>query len=175
MYLLLAFVLPGARTWRVAGAAVVVCALIELFQLTPYPAQWGAQWPPLRLVLGTTFNAWDLPAYLGGAVGAGLLDHHLCKHGAVPASDRGSLPFAFRANAYMRTSWWRRRTVRAFRYDALWENGRVDRNINLVDLMYRHAPADYQVTQRAMLDHCPEIGTGRWIVYAAGSPIDGPA
>ena len=74
MYLLLAFVLPGARLWRLAGAAVVVCVLVELFQLTPYPSRWGAQWPPLRLVLGTTFNAWDLPAYAAGAAGAGLVD-----------------------------------------------------------------------------------------------------
>ena len=74
MYLLLGFVLPGARRWRLAGAAVVVCMLIELFQLTPYPARWGVQWPPLHLVLGSTFNPWDLPAYLAGAVGAGLLD-----------------------------------------------------------------------------------------------------
>ncbi|MCC3279553.1 DUF2809 domain-containing protein [Arthrobacter sp. zg-Y40] len=74
MYLLLAFLLPGARRWRLAGAAVVVCMLIELFQLTPYPARWGAQWPPLRLVLGTTFNAWDLPAYVAGAAAVFLLD-----------------------------------------------------------------------------------------------------
>lgn len=77
LYLLLAFVLPGARLWRVAGAAVVVCALVELFQLTGYPTAWGTTWPPLRLVFGTTFNPWDLPAYLVGAAGACLADRLL--------------------------------------------------------------------------------------------------
>ena len=77
IYLLLAFALPRARYLRVAAAAVVLCVLIELFQLTPYPARWGAQWPPLRLVLGTTFNAWDLPAYVAGAAAASLLDLRL--------------------------------------------------------------------------------------------------
>ena len=74
IYLLLAFALPGAKRMRMAAAAVALCTLIELFQLTPYPAQWGTAWPPLRLVLGTTFNAWDLPAYLAGATAAGLAD-----------------------------------------------------------------------------------------------------
>ena len=57
-----------------AAAAVALCALIELFQLTPYPARLGESWPPLQLVLGTTFNAWDLPAYLAGAAAACVAD-----------------------------------------------------------------------------------------------------
>ncbi|MCC3270309.1 DUF2809 domain-containing protein [Arthrobacter gengyunqii] len=74
IYLVLAFAAPRARCTTVAVAAVVLCAGIELFQLTPWPAQWGEQWPPLRLVFGTTFNPWDLPAYGAGAAAACLVD-----------------------------------------------------------------------------------------------------
>ena len=79
IYLLLAFALPGARRLRVAAAAVALCALIELFQLTPYPARLGESWPLLRLVLGTTFNAWDLPAYLAGAAAAYTADRRFSR------------------------------------------------------------------------------------------------
>ena len=77
LYLLLAFAAPRARWAAVAAAAVVLCSAIELFQLTPWPAQWAGQWPPLRLVFGTTFNPWDFPAYAGGAAAAGLADRLL--------------------------------------------------------------------------------------------------
>ncbi len=76
---------------------------------------------------------------------------------------------------YLRPSWWRRRPVRTFRYDALWADGRVDRDIDLVKVMYMNAPADYQVTKRAMLEHCPATGTGQWVGYATGFLVDGPA
>ncbi|MBG6185520.1 hypothetical protein IWX65_003499 [Arthrobacter sp. CAN_A214] len=85
------------------------------------------------------------------------------------------LPFAFRATAHYTTSRWRRRRVRAFRYDVLWDDSTVDRDIDLVKAMYRQAPADYQVTERAMMKHPPDVGTGPWIAYAWGSRIDGPA
>lgn len=77
LYMLLAFAAPRARGAAVAAAAVVLCSAIELFQLTPWPAQWAGQWPPLRLVFGTTFNPWDFPAYAGGAAAAGLADRLL--------------------------------------------------------------------------------------------------
>ncbi|MCC3279554.1 hypothetical protein LJ754_10375 [Arthrobacter sp. zg-Y40] len=93
----------------------------------------------------------------------------------MPANDRDPIPLAFRATAYMRPSLWRRRPVRAFRYDVLWKDGRVDRDIDLVKVMYRQAPADYQVTERAMLEQCPETGAGQWVAYASGYPVDGPA
>lgn len=88
---------------------------------------------------------------------------------------RGPLPIAFRANAYYRTSRWRHRRERALRYDVLWEDGSVDRDINLVKVMYMQAPADFEVTKRAMLKHAPDVGTGSWIRYAYGLPVDGPA
>ena len=74
LYLLLAFAAPRARCAAVAAGAVVLCGGIELLQLTPWPAAWAAQWPPLRLVFGTTFNPWDLPAYAAGGIAAGLVD-----------------------------------------------------------------------------------------------------
>lgn len=77
LYLLLAAAAPRARSAVVAAAAVVLCIAIELFQLTPFPAQWGAHWPPLRLVFGTTFNLWDLPAYAAGGIAAGFADRAL--------------------------------------------------------------------------------------------------
>lgn len=77
LYLLLAFAAPRTRCTAVAAAAVILCSAIELFQLTPWPAQWAGQWPPLRLVFGTTFNPWDFPAYAGGAAAAGLADRLL--------------------------------------------------------------------------------------------------
>lgn len=74
IYLVLAFAAPRVRCSAVAAAAVVLCVLVELFQLTPWPAQWAIQWPPLHLVFGTTFNPWDLPAYAAGAAAAWCAD-----------------------------------------------------------------------------------------------------
>ena len=86
LYLLLAFVAPRARCRTIAAAAVVLCAGIELFQLTPWPARWADLWPPLRLVFGATFNVWDLPAYAAGGFAAGIADHLLLRR--VSASRR---------------------------------------------------------------------------------------
>jgi hypothetical protein len=91
----------------------------------------------------------------------------------VPASD--PIPYAFRATAYFRTSRWFRRQVRAFSYDVLWPDGHVDRDIDLVKVMYRRAPADFEVTKRVMMAETPEVGTGPWIAYAYGSLVEGPA
>lgn len=83
MYLLLALAaLPFLRragtghgeTVRLAGTAFLISTLIELFQLTSWPARLGEAWAPLHLVFGSTFNAWDLPAYAAGATAAGVLD-----------------------------------------------------------------------------------------------------
>lgn len=69
---LVAFVRPTARTWVAAAVAWVVCAAIELGQLTGVPAHLTEAWWPARLVLGTTFHAPDLVAYaIGVALAAG--------------------------------------------------------------------------------------------------------
>ncbi|WP_369370773.1 DUF2809 domain-containing protein [Promicromonospora sp. Populi] len=74
LYALLIFwlvlvVAPRTRGWVAAVTAFVVSAAVELFQLTGIPAELGTHSTLARLVLGTTFNAPDLPFY---AVGAAL-------------------------------------------------------------------------------------------------------
>ncbi|WP_067494725.1 hypothetical protein [Actinoplanes sp. TFC3] len=64
-----------------------------------------------------------------------------------------------------------RRPKRVLHYDARWEDGRVAYDINLVDLMYRRAPADYVVVKKAMEQHCPLVGTGPWVGYPWGNVI----
>lgn len=85
VYLLLALAaLPFGRPAKalpLAGAAFLACALVELFQLTPWPARLGEAWAPLHLVFGSTFNAWDFPAYAAGAVLAGTADTVLRRAG----------------------------------------------------------------------------------------------
>jgi hypothetical protein len=81
-------------------------------------------------------------------------------------------PTAFRAEARLERSRWLRRPKRVVHYDARWEDGRVELDIRLVDLMYRRAPADYAVVKKAMDDHCPTWGTGPWIGYPYGTVIE---
>lgn len=74
LYALLVFwlvlvVAPRTRGWVAALVAAGVSVTVELFQLTGVPAELGAHSALARLVLGTTFNAPDLPFY---AVGAAL-------------------------------------------------------------------------------------------------------
>lgn len=74
LYALLIFwlvlvVAPRTRTRVAAVVAFAVSVAVELFQLTGIPAELGAHSVLARLVLGTTFNAPDLPFY---AVGAAL-------------------------------------------------------------------------------------------------------
>ncbi|WP_285107696.1 DUF2809 domain-containing protein [Promicromonospora sp. MEB111] len=81
LYALLIFwlvlvVAPRTRGWVAAAVACGVSVAVELFQLTGIPAELGAHSTLARLVLGTTFNAPDLPFYVvGTAVGWAL--HHL--------------------------------------------------------------------------------------------------
>lgn len=79
LYALLIFwlvlvVAPRTRAWVAAVVAFAVSVAVELFQLTGIPAELGAQSALARLVLGTTFNAPDLPFYaIGAALGWALL------------------------------------------------------------------------------------------------------
>jgi hypothetical protein len=98
-------------------------------------------------------------------------DHSKDRPGSGRADD---LPVAFRAEAWVRPSRWRRRPERVFRYDARWADGRVANDVDLVALMYRRAPADYDVVKRSMLEHCPIVGVGAWIDYPTGSVLTSP-
>lgn len=74
LYALLIFwlvlvVTPRTRGWVAAATALGFSVVVELFQLTGVPAELGVRSMLARLVLGTTFNAPDLPFY---AVGAAL-------------------------------------------------------------------------------------------------------
>lgn len=73
LYALLIFwlvlvVAPRTRGWVAAAVACAVSVGVELFQLTGIPAELGAHSVLARLVLGTTFNAPDLPFYAVGAL-----------------------------------------------------------------------------------------------------------
>lgn len=74
VYLVTALLLPRSLRWLVGAAALAVCWGIELFQATGVPAVLGAQWPPIRLLLGTTFVAVDLLSYAAGVLGALMVD-----------------------------------------------------------------------------------------------------
>jgi phage shock protein PspC (stress-responsive transcriptional regulator) len=74
VYLLVALLVPKARTAAVGGAALGICVIIELAQLTGVPATLVRAWWPARYVLGTTFQALDLVAYAVGAVCVCVLD-----------------------------------------------------------------------------------------------------
>lgn len=81
------------------------------------------------------------------------------------------LPEVFRAEARIEPSRFLRRPRRVLHYDAAWPDGSIVRDVHLVDLMYRRAPADYEVVKRAMDEHCPEVGTGSWVEYPTGRVI----
>ena len=74
IYLVIAVVFARAASWVVGAAAVVVCTLIELFQLTGLPGVWAEAFWPVRLVLGAGFDARDLIAYAVGAAAATVCD-----------------------------------------------------------------------------------------------------
>ncbi|MBV1778317.1 DUF2809 domain-containing protein [Paeniglutamicibacter sp. ABSL32-1] len=76
IYLLLTVLRPRAAALSIAAAALVLCVLIELLQLTGIPADLARAFPPVRLVLGTGFAPLDLLAYAIGsalALGADVL------------------------------------------------------------------------------------------------------
>ena len=74
MYLGVLFVAPRSRPLVTAATAFGLCALIEFAQLTGAPAALAEWFPPIRLVLGTTFVATDLVAYLSGVIAVGAVD-----------------------------------------------------------------------------------------------------
>jgi hypothetical protein len=73
LFVVLSFVFVRTSGWRIALAAFLICVGIELFQLTGIPSSLAEVFPPIRLLLGTTFAAIDLVAYFLGSVAAGLV------------------------------------------------------------------------------------------------------
>ncbi len=71
VYFLILFVAPRTTTRRAFILCTAISFAVELFQLTPIPMALYGIHPFFALVLGTTFSAADLPAYVvGAALGA---------------------------------------------------------------------------------------------------------
>ena len=68
VFLVLSFVFAHRPGWQAAVGAIVFCAGIEALQLTGLPAVLGEVFPPALLVLGSTFSALDLVAYVIGVL-----------------------------------------------------------------------------------------------------------
>jgi len=73
LFVVLLFVFVRTSGWWIALVTFALCVGIELLQLTGLPASLAAVFPPARLLLGTTFAAIDLVAYLIGALAAALV------------------------------------------------------------------------------------------------------
>lgn len=70
VYLIMSFIFVRRPSWQVAAAAILLCVAIEVFQLTGVPTSLTELFPPARYLLGTTFNALDLVAYVVGVLTA---------------------------------------------------------------------------------------------------------
>lgn len=68
VFVLLAVVLPAARTRTLTLIAAVWCLGVEWWQLTGVPAELGDRFPPLRLVLGVGFHPLDLLTAAAGVI-----------------------------------------------------------------------------------------------------------
>jgi hypothetical protein len=82
IYVLLAIAKPRAAPATLGLAALGFSIAIELFQLTPVPAELADAWSPFRLVLGTSFAAADLGAYVIGAAAALAADRWMTRTAA---------------------------------------------------------------------------------------------
>nr|WP_269211956.1 DUF2809 domain-containing protein [Zhihengliuella flava] len=80
IYLLVAFVVPRWRPAALGAAALASCFAVEFFQLTPVPSTLAEWFPPIALVLGSSFVWADLLAYAAGVVAAGLVDWLAAAH-----------------------------------------------------------------------------------------------
>ncbi|MBO9532902.1 MAG: DUF2809 domain-containing protein [Solirubrobacteraceae bacterium] len=74
VYLVIAFAWPTAPTVRVGLAGFACSAAVELLQLTSVPADLADAFPPIKLLLGTTFVTTDFLAYAAGALLAATVD-----------------------------------------------------------------------------------------------------
>jgi hypothetical protein len=74
VFVLLAFLMPGVRIGVPAFLALAFCVGIELWQLTPVPGELSRSIPGASLVLGSTFQWFDLIAYAVGVALAAAVD-----------------------------------------------------------------------------------------------------
>lgn len=74
LFLLVAVFSPAAPAARIGAISLGTCVVVEFLQLTDLPRIAAELVPPIRYVLGTTFVASDLLAYLGGTLLAVVID-----------------------------------------------------------------------------------------------------
>ncbi|RFA16099.1 hypothetical protein B7R22_04355 [Subtercola boreus] len=74
VYLVVAVIAPRVHPVRVGLVALVLCAAVELFQLTGVPLSIASTFPPAALLLGSTFSPVDLLAYAAGIAVVTALD-----------------------------------------------------------------------------------------------------
>ncbi|GLJ96356.1 hypothetical protein GCM10017591_24190 [Microbacterium dextranolyticum] len=89
-YLLVVFVVPRAPSWVVAIVALTWCSAVEMLQLTDLPAQWGAAFPPARLVFGSAFDPRDLVVYAVAAPACAGIDGVVRRRGKDRVASGGS-------------------------------------------------------------------------------------
>lgn len=70
VYLVVSIVVVRRPARQVAVAAILLCVAVEVFQLTGVPSSLAEHFAPVRYLLGTTFNALDLVAYVVGVLAA---------------------------------------------------------------------------------------------------------
>jgi len=74
VYTLVVLMRPSVRPAVAAAVALAIGFAVEFAQLTPGPAWLSSKHLILRLVFGTTFSAYDLPALVAG-VALGAMTH----------------------------------------------------------------------------------------------------
>lgn len=89
VHLLVVLVAPRVRPPVAAGVALLFSCAVELFQLTPIPAELAQESIVLRLVLGSTFNAPDLLWYVVGAALSALVHTAAGRSGALVGDTSG--------------------------------------------------------------------------------------
>jgi len=81
-------------------------------------------------------------------------------------------PTALRAVASSRTTLFGRRK-RVIGYDALYADGHVEHGVNADQVLDgQHLPADAGATRDAAEAACPDAGTGSWVEYSTGRPLN---
>ncbi|MBW9122163.1 DUF2809 domain-containing protein [Microbacterium trichothecenolyticum] len=73
-YVAVVLIAPRLPAIGAGAIAAAWCVGVELFQLTGLPLAWGAQFPPVMLVLGTVFDARDLAVYVATIILATAVD-----------------------------------------------------------------------------------------------------
>lgn len=89
---LLRVVRPGATPARTAVLALAACWAVELAQLTPWPAAASEHSRPARLVLGSSFDPWDLAAYAAGVLPAFVVHRWWTRRGGGSGVMAGTRP-----------------------------------------------------------------------------------